>query len=113
MNYRTGPLLLTVPPPGTWIALGACRGEPVGEWVPAKDRVEDRHRARCASCPVAVPCLAYAVAHPALWGIWAGTSHKERTSMRSKGRRTVEGTESPDGEGQRLSAPPGGLSEAI
>jgi WhiB family redox-sensing transcriptional regulator len=40
----------------------------------------------CAACPVSGECLAYALEHPTLGGVWGGLSGKERRVLR---RRTT------------------------
>lgn len=37
----------------------------------------------CNACKFQVPCLQYSLEN-AVWGIWAGTTEKERKRMRSK-----------------------------
>lgn len=36
----------------------------------------------CNSCPVEQPCLDYALATPGVYGIWGGTSEKQRRRLR-------------------------------
>jgi WhiB family redox-sensing transcriptional regulator len=43
----------------------------------------------CASCPIAAQCLEVALRDNA-WGIWGGTTMKERKSMLTKMRRGVD-----------------------
>jgi WhiB family redox-sensing transcriptional regulator len=40
--------------------------------------------ALCGRCLVKRECLHYALAEPALEGVWGGTSHKERERLRRK-----------------------------
>lgn len=40
----------------------------------------------CRSCPIVAECLAYALDHPEVLGIWGGASNRERDVLR--GRRT-------------------------
>lgn len=42
----------------------------------------------CGSCDSASKCLAYALSHPELEGIWAGTSKRMRERMRTSMRRS-------------------------
>jgi WhiB family redox-sensing transcriptional regulator len=44
-------------------------------------------KAICRRCPVAEPCLAYAMADPHLEGIWGGLTDRERA--RARGRSTA------------------------
>ena len=42
-------------------------------------------QAICADCPVQVECLEYAVTFPTvLYGIWAGTTERQRRNIRSR-----------------------------
>jgi hypothetical protein len=44
----------------------------------------------CDPCPSRDKCLAYAMSHPGLEGIWAGTSKRMRERMRTKLRKTSD-----------------------
>lgn len=59
-------------------AFFAEKGEPT---LPAK-RV-------CRACPVQAQCLDYAVEHNILWGVWGGTSPRERRAIRRQQERQV------------------------
>ena len=39
-------------------------------------------KATCATCPVKVPCLEYALANFEAFGVWGGTSPEERKAIR-------------------------------
>jgi WhiB family redox-sensing transcriptional regulator len=41
----------------------------------------------CASCPVTARCLEHAMSVPELFGVWAGTTERERQAMRRLARR--------------------------
>ena len=41
----------------------------------------------CDSCAFTEPCLEYALNHPELQGIWAGTTDKQRITIRRRMRR--------------------------
>ncbi len=43
-------------------------------------------RAICARCPVRAECLQYALERGEMFGIWGGTSERERRGMKSKRR---------------------------
>lgn len=45
-------------------------------------------RAICSSCSESSKCLPYALTHPELEGIWAGTSKRMRERMRTKMRKS-------------------------
>src|SRR5205823_5895212 len=74
-----------------WQAEGACRGWDPDLWFPEKHERDERGRERlvvdvialdrCAVCPVAEPCLTYAVEHD-VEGVWAGTTPAQRRELR-------------------------------
>lgn len=45
----------------------------------------------CATCPVQVACLAYAMDNGIMEGVWGGTSQRERLRLRRERRRTSAG----------------------
>lgn len=58
----------------------------VGPWSSAAERqqvIDQRDAARkvCAECPVRTACLATALARREQWGIWAGTTGKQRREV--------------------------------
>lgn len=68
---------------------GACREEDPEMFFPeGKDHVALTRSAKaiCAECPVASLCLDYAVATKQ-WGIWGGTTMKERKLLSREERR--------------------------
>lgn len=54
------------------------------EWVAAARRV-------CGSCPVRGKCLADAVGRDEQWGVWGGTTEKERRQARAAARAARQG----------------------
>jgi hypothetical protein len=56
-------------------------------WIPTRgDGTFDTLRAICRSCLVTDQCLAYALDHPDVMGVWGGTTARERQRLRSGGR---------------------------
>ncbi len=52
-----------------------------------------RAKAVCAGCPVRAECLEFALANDERWGVWGGTSERQRRAMRAvrvRGRRVAE-----------------------
>lgn len=41
-----------------------------------------RAKAVCAGCPVREACLEFALANDERWGVWGGTSERQRRAMR-------------------------------
>jgi WhiB family redox-sensing transcriptional regulator len=65
-----------------WMTSAACHGLDPELFFSAAARDGRAARAACVRCPVRRPCLAYALADPALTGIWAGTTPLERAELR-------------------------------
>jgi WhiB family transcriptional regulator, redox-sensing transcriptional regulator len=73
-----------------WQELAACRGlsvevfyHPDAERGRAKRSREVRAKAVCATCPVAIRCLEWALSIREPYGIWGGTSPEERIDLLS------------------------------
>jgi WhiB family redox-sensing transcriptional regulator len=72
-----------------WTEWAACRAPgldpelffPVGNTGPALMQVAEAKRV-CASCPVTVSCLAWALYAAEAAGIWGGTTPEERRMLR-------------------------------
>ena len=71
-----------------WQARAACKGttelfypEVGASLAPAK--------AVCASCPVREACLDFALSHHEQFGIWGGSSERERRRLRAGHRRAA------------------------
>ncbi len=66
-----------------WQLRAACRGRGVTDFFPPDGSSRMRAAVVCARCPVAKDCLEYALDHPSLKGVWAGTSERGRHRMRA------------------------------
>ncbi|WP_281416869.1 WhiB family transcriptional regulator, partial [Actinocrinis puniceicyclus] len=78
-------------PDDDWQERGACRGaNPALFFAPDNENNQQRRfretaaKAVCAHCPVRTVCRAYAEQTGELYGIWGGTTERER--MQSNGR---------------------------
>lgn len=73
-------MTLTNPFRYAWKADAACIGMDPDLFFPAQDAPEAWVTARviCAGCPVRLPCLEYALRNREKFGIWAGTTYRER-----------------------------------
>lgn len=85
---RHDPLLRLFGEPVEWMRRGACRtgGARVSTFFVA-DAKRDHEALRtakawCELCPVREECLGYALAHPALLGIWGGMTETQRLRLR-------------------------------
>lgn len=74
--------LSAVPWPGPWARKGRCRQTPAGIFFPGRGEDTEDAKAVCARCPVLAECRKYALAHPALHGVWGGLSVEERRHLR-------------------------------
>ena len=77
-----------------WMADAACRGTNPDLWFPGREAAVivkanvAQARATCNRCPVAGPCLDYALSRPDIIGIWGGTTGEDRRQIRRR-RRTA------------------------
>lgn len=73
--------------PQRWKAEAACHGEDQALFFPqagARGRAAAATaRAICAGCPVQLQCLAFALANGEEYGIWGGTTERERRAVRA------------------------------
>jgi WhiB family redox-sensing transcriptional regulator len=68
-----------------WMVDGVCRQVDPDLFFPEYGQNVTKHaRKVCASCPVMDECLAYALAHPGILGVWGGTSESERRVLRQR-----------------------------
>jgi len=76
------------PPPGPWVADGACRGADTEIWFSGRgdNALIQLAKQICAGCPVRQPCADYALDHPVLLGTWGGLSERERRLTRRENR---------------------------
>jgi WhiB family redox-sensing transcriptional regulator len=72
------------PAPGTWARRAACLGLPTDTFFPDDPADADIARAVCQRCPVRDDCAAYALAIPALAGIWGGLTEADRRRIRRR-----------------------------
>lgn len=72
-----------------WMADALCVGTNPDLFFPgrnAKPKDIKKAKAICAQCPVRVPCLVFAVNGNERWGIFGGTTPRERRAMRQAAR---------------------------
>ncbi|CAN5667993.1 hypothetical protein BH24ACT5_BH24ACT5_30620 [soil metagenome] len=69
-----------------WTTDAACRGLDPDLFFPQRGAPPDQAKAVCAGCPVRAECLDYALTHHELFGVWGGTTGKQRRRLRN-GRR--------------------------
>ncbi len=61
---------------------GICAQVDPDQWFPEKGDSPRQAKAICRNCSVSIECLQYALEHPAIEGIWGGTTFKERQQIR-------------------------------
>jgi WhiB family transcriptional regulator, redox-sensing transcriptional regulator len=71
-----------------WLESAECAGMDPALFFPARGdfRAVDAARAVCSGCPVRSECLAYAISHSEHYGVWGGTSERQRRRIRAAGR---------------------------
>lgn len=65
------------------LASALCAQVDPALWFPAKGESNRAAKAICHRCDIEATCLADALADPELEGVWGGTSHRERQTMRA------------------------------
>lgn len=69
-----------------WIDEAACRTVDPELFFPGHGASNREGLAVCARCPVRDPCLEQALATGETYGIWGGTTERDRRSIRRKRR---------------------------
>lgn len=77
-------------PRPTWHTRAACRGLDPDVFFPERGEPVREAKAICATCPVQSQCLAHAIDNVERWGVWGGTTDRQRIAIR-KARRWAEG----------------------
>lgn len=67
-----------------WQVHGACKGLNPDLFFPARGESLDPARDVCNACAVKAECLAWALDNGEKWGVWGGTSERERRVLRIK-----------------------------
>ena len=66
-----------------WALKALCRNLNTDAFFPARGENTTHIKMICKACPVVKPCLEYAMRNSEKFGIWGGTSERERRKMRS------------------------------
>lgn len=64
-----------------WAGRAACRGADPALFFPGPDDDETIALGICARCPVRQPCLEYALEARERFGIWGGTTERQRRRL--------------------------------
>lgn len=82
-SMPTGPVVTPQP----WVTQGACQGHDPDLFFPTQGESVAQAKAICGDCPVREACLEYALENGEKFGIWGGTSERERRRIRSQRRQ--------------------------
>ena len=69
-------------PDPRWREDAACRGVETALFFPARGEPCAEAKAICRGCPARDACLAYALEHFEMSGVWGGCSERERRRLR-------------------------------
>jgi len=70
-----------------WHANAACLGEDVEVFFPHRGEDVSEAKRICEGCPVRTECLAFALDTGQHFGVWGGTSERQRRRMRHRAWR--------------------------
>jgi WhiB family transcriptional regulator, redox-sensing transcriptional regulator len=78
-------------PPDAWQARGLCAELPTSEadrlFFPERGQSSKAARALCSECPVQAECLEYALERREAFGVWGGTTERDRRKIRKEHSR--------------------------
>lgn len=66
-----------------WQEKALCRDQDVTIFFPEKGESSRAAKKICARCPVRIECLNYALRNGERYGVWGGTSERERRRLKS------------------------------
>ena len=78
----SAPDLLNITKPPGWMADGLCAQVDPELFYPESGAPNRDAKRICAGCEVRAECLAYALAHRERFGVWGGTTERERRRLR-------------------------------
>lgn len=73
----------------TWMLDGLCRERDASFFFPSDGVGVEQARRVCATCPVKVECLEYALRYRIEHGVWGGASERERRRILRSRRAAV------------------------
>lgn len=75
--------LLTSPSDASWMRFAACRAVDPDLFFPTTGGIGLKEAKRvCTQCPCRVACLDFAIENNEKYGVWGGTSERERRVLR-------------------------------
>ena len=66
-----------------WANRAICRYLDTNDFFPGRGESVNIIKVVCKACPVVKPCLEYAMRNSERFGVWGGTSERERRKMRA------------------------------
>lgn len=69
-----------------WMTFGLCRDMDPAVFFPHDNKGTIEALAICAQCPVREACLEYALRNHMRYGVWGGTSERERNRLQRQRR---------------------------
>lgn len=76
-----------------WQEQGLCAQTDPELFFPDKGGSTRDAKRVCQACPIRSQCLEYAFAHDERWGIWGGTSPRERRKLKKRADVMAESVE--------------------
>ncbi len=64
-----------------WVVFSACRDKDAALFFPETRGAEEKAVSICATCPVSVECLDYALEADIRFGVWGGLTEKQRRRL--------------------------------
>ena len=77
------------PPDYSWQQQGACRGADAELFFPPTDEEAAVAKSYCATCPVRLACLGFAIERNERFGVWGGLTEKERARLTPAAREQI------------------------
>lgn len=71
-----------------WREFAVCAQTDPEAFFPEKGQSSREAKRVCSGCPVREHCLQYALRHDVRFGIWGGTTERQRRELRRKARNT-------------------------
>ena len=67
--------------PPAWTSRALCAETMPDEFFPSQGESPKRAKLICGSCPVTTECLTYALENREPYGVWGGTTERERDQI--------------------------------
>jgi WhiB family redox-sensing transcriptional regulator len=76
----------------TWMEDARCAGINPDLFFPARGEPSEPAKAVCRQCPACTACREYALTQHELFGVWGGTSERDRRAIRRRRRLAASRT---------------------